>query len=432
MVLKIELFRTEEEIEHVKESERKRFRDSDVVDQIVILNQQLRKIRWEFTDIRRQINENQRTIADCFKNKESQRAQELIRVNHGLSQREKEIDQQVKSGEGKQRELMRQVGNLPLPGVPVFESEQNNPVIRNWDGGVEVSVDSVLPHHKLLEQIGGYDQMRGVKVIGHRGYFLRGVGVKLNLALQRYALDFLEERNYTWLQPPVMIKEELMEKTAELEDFDQTLYRLKDGDGYLVATSEQPISAYHAGEALARSSLPIRYAGVSQCFRKEAGAHGKETWGIFRVHQFDKVEQFVLSAPEESERIHQEMLQVSEEFYQSLGLNYQIVEIVSGGLNNTAARKFDLEAWFPSYGEYKELVSCSNCTDYQSRDLKIKMDGEVGEFVHLLNGTLCATQRTICCLLENYQTDGGVVVPKVLRPYMGGLELMEWAEGEGG
>lgn len=197
---------------------------------------------------------------------------------------------------------------------------------------------------------------------------------------------------------------------------------------YLIATSEQPISAYHRHEWLQPESLPIRYAGISSCFRKEAGAHGKDAWGIFRIHQFEKVEQFVVTSPDESWNAHNQMIQVCEEFYQSLGLSYQVVAIASGALNNAAAKKLDLEAWFPTLGVFRELVSASNCTDYQSRAMETRYSVGGGkkstatqqkEYVHMLNATLCATERTICCLLENYQTDTGVVIPEVLRPFVG-------------
>ena len=223
-----------------------------------------------------------------------------------------------------------------------------------------------------------------------------------------------------------------MAETCQLNDFDEQLYKVttgkdcdEDGIGefYLIATSEQPISAYFFKERLDAKELPLRFAGNSTCFRKEAGAHGKDTWGIFRIHQFEKIEQFVITDPESSWQEHENMIKVSEEFYQSLGLPYRVVSIVSGALNDAAAKKYDLEAWFPGYDTYRELVSCSNCTDFQSRGLDIKLNPVKGEkeppYVHMLNSTLCATQRTLCCILENYQTNDGVVIPEVLRPYVG-------------
>lgn len=250
----------------------------------------------------------------------------------------------------------------------------------------------------------------------------------LNLALVQYGLQFLAKRGYTAMQPPFFMKKEVMAETCQLSDFDDQLYQVKEGktsddEFYLIATSEQPISGYHRGETMDDKQLPIRYSGFSSCFRKEAGAHGKDNWGIFRVHQFEKIEQFIICKPEESWAMHEEMIKVSEEFYQSLELPYQVISIVSGALNDAAAKKYDLEAWFPGYGAFRELVSCSNCTDYQSRclDIKCGQNTKEGErrFVHMLNGTLTATERTLCCILENYQTEAGVKVPTVLQPYVG-------------
>lgn len=221
-----------------------------------------------------------------------------------------------------------------------------------------------------------------------------------------------------------------------MSDFEENLYKVTghsaDEPFYLVATSEQPISALHRGEWIDPTDLPIRYAGVSSCFRKEAGAHGKDVWGIFRVHQFEKVEQFCITTPDKSWEMQEEMIKIAEEFYQGLELPYHVINIVSGELNDAAARKYDLEAWFPGYGTYRELVSCSNCTDFQSRGLDVRLQvgkekaGKDKAFVHMLNATLCATERTMCCILENYQTPEGFRVPKVLQPFMGGLEFVPY------
>ena len=227
-----------------------------------------------------------------------------------------------------------------------------------------------------------------------------------------------------------------MAETAQLEEFDEALYKVHGDNGdekYLIATSEQPISAYHRKEWIQPQELPIKYAGLSTCFRKEAGSHGKDAWGIFRIHQFEKVEQFAITDPAKSWEMHGEMLKVAEGFYQSLGLPYKVINIVSGELNNAAAKKLDLEAWFPTLAEWRELVSCSNCTDYQARAMETRYGSKKSndtekQYVHMLNATLCATERTICCILENYQTEEGVVVPECLRPFMGGMEIMPFVK----
>ena len=308
---------------------------------------------------------------------------------------------------------VKTIGNIVHESVPVSDNEDNNEVVRDWaPEGVKVEKRDCLSHHEVLTRIDGYDPERGVKVVGHRGYFLRQWGVFLNQALINYGLQFLAERGYTPLQTPQFMLKDYMGKTAQLEQFDEELYKVVDGeaDKYLIATSEQPISAFHADEWLGPKDVPIKYAGYSTCYRREAGSHGRDAWGIFRVHQFEKIEQFLLTDPEKSWEAFEEMISTSEAFYQTLGLPYRVVAIVSGALNNAAAKKFDLEACFPFQGEYKELVSCSNCTDYQSRALEIrfgpkKLTETKKTYVHALNSTLCATTRTICCILENYQTE---------------------------
>ncbi|XP_002467553.2 serine--tRNA ligase, cytoplasmic [Sorghum bicolor] len=239
------------------------------------------------------------------------------------------------------------------------------------------------------------------------------------------------------MQTPFFMRKETMRKCAQLVQFDEELYKVT-GDGeekYLIATSEQPMCAYHLGDRIHPDELPIRYAGYSTCFRKEAGSHGRDTAGIFRVHQFEKIEQFCITNPNgnDSWEMLEEMIKNSEDFYKEIGLPYQVVSIVSGALNDAASKKYDLEAWFPASNTYRELVSCSNCTDYQARRLGItygqKQDEQSNNrFVHMLNSTLTATERTLCCILENNQKEGGVEVPKVLQPYMGGIEFLPFKQ----
>lgn len=328
---------------------------------------------------------------------------------------------------------LRLVGNIVHSSVPISKNEDDNVVVKKWGTIDDTKTGKGYHHHELLYMIDGYSSERGVNVAGHRAYFLKGVGVLLNQALINYGLSFLMKKSYTALQPPYFMRKEVMADTAQLEEFDEALYKVTGGpddpEMYLIATSEQPISAYHRGEWLAPEELPLRYAGNSTCFRKEAGSHGRDAWGIFRIHQFEKIEQFVLTAPDKSWEMHEELIRTCEEFYQSLGLSYHIINIVSGALNNAAAKKYDLEAWFPKLGVFRELVSASNCTDYQARAMETryghkKMGQTEKTYVHMLNATLCATERTICCILENYQTDKGVVVPEVLRPFMGGIDFM--------
>merc|ERR1712176_363887 len=307
-----------------------------------------------------------------------------------------------------------------------------------------------LTHDELLWRIGGYEPTRGSNVAGHRAYFLTNAGVLLNQAIINYGIAFLSARGYNVVQPPFFMNKDVMASIAQLDDFDEQLYKVSgktdDPDSeskekYLIATSEQPLCAYHKDEWVEKSSLPLRYAGISTCFRKEAGSSGKDIRGIFRVHQFEKIEQFCLVDDdlETSQAEHKRMLEAAKEFYDSLGFSYRVVCLVSHELNDAAVKKYDLEAWFPGQNAYRELVSCSNCTDYQARGVGTRCGGkkEVKKgdltarqsYVHMLNSTLCATGRGICCLLETHQTADGVNIPEVLQPYMGGKEFLPFVRG---
>jgi len=285
--------------------------------------------------------------------------------------------------------------------------------------------------------IDGVELDAGVEVAGNRGYYLKGPTVLLEFALIQFGLHLLYQKNYTPLYTPFFMRKEVMQEVAQLSQFDEELYKVvgkaseqtEDNtldEKYLIATSEQPIAALHRGETFDNNQLPKRYVGISSCFRQEVGSHGRDTRGIFRVHQFEKLEQFCITSPKNnlSWEMMSEMLLNAEEFCKMLGISYRIVNIVSGALNNAAAKKYDLEAWFPGSGTFRELVSCSNCTDYQSRRLRIKYGygkdkvDSTKQFVHMLNSTLCATTRLICVLLETYQTDIGVEIPEALRSYL--------------
>ncbi|CCU76687.1 unnamed protein product [Blumeria hordei] len=412
----------------IKDSQRKRFAPEEAVDEVIALYEDHRKTQYAATQINTKINEIQKQIG--VKRKAKENADELMKQKLKLETDKKEALENAAGKELILKKKISTIGNLVHNSVPVNNDEDCNIIQKIWaPEGMDVVKRDVLSHHEVLTRLDGYDPERGVKVVGHRGYFLKKWGVFLNQALINYSLEFLDSKDYTPLQTPQFMSKDYMAKTAQLEQFDEELYKVSDGDPkndkYLIATSEQPISAFHADEWLVGKDLPIRYAGFSSCYRREAGSHGRDAWGIFRVHQFEKIEQFVLTDPEKSWDTFDDMISISEEFYQSLGVPYRVVSIVSGALNNAAAKKYDLEAWFPFQGEYKELVSCSNCTDYQSRALEIrfgtKLQSEIRKkYVHALNSTLCATERAMCCLLENFQTEEGFNVPEPLRKYLPG------------
>jgi len=281
-------------------------------------------------------------------------------------------------------------------------------------------------HSNLLQMIKAVDYKRGSSISGHRGYFLKGPGVILNVSLIRYGLDFLSKKRFISLQPPFFMDSDLLKNCSQLEDFKEQLYSLGEGkEKYMIATSEQPISAFHSNEKLTKKNLPLRYSGFSTCFRKEGGNLGKDLAGIFRVHQFEKIEQFILSDPEKmkSWNLFEELLKNTQEFYSSLNIPYICIDIPSGSINNSPSRKVDLLGWFPSTNSYKELVSCSNCTDFQSEKMDTRLfpipKNQDRKFVHMLNSTLCATTRVICCILENNQTPLGIKIPEIIRSYVG-------------
>ncbi|KAI8318317.1 seryl-tRNA synthetase [Martensiomyces pterosporus] len=421
----------------IRESQRRRGADPKVVDEVIELYQEWTKVKFDLDEVSRTLNANQKEIGKKMKAKED--ASELLAKKKELDSKKKELMEVEQAKDKALRAKVNGVGNIVHDSVPVSSTEDDNEVIRtHFVGGVEPQHQPKLrSHHEVLYLLGGYDQERGAKVAGHRGYFLTGAGVDLNLALINYGLQFLGKKGYTKIQTPFFMRREIMAKTAQLSQYDEELYKVtgEGEDKYLIATSEQPISAFHSGEWFDQPSeqLPVKYAGYSTCFRKEAGAHGKDTWGIFRVHQFEKIEQFVLTEPEKSWEMFDEMITTSEEFFKSLGISYRVVAIVSSALNDAAAKKYDLEAWFPHQGEYKELVSCSNCTDYQSRNLEIrcgtkKMGDREKKYVHCLNSTLCATERALCCLVENYQTPDGLKIPAPLVPFMGGVDFIPFVK----
>lgn len=326
--------------------------------------------------------------------------------------------------------VLNTIGNIVHEDIPVdIDEEKNKVVVLHGD----VTKKGKYNHVDLMEMLDGMDcSERVTKLAGGRAYVLKGDLVLLQQALVQYATRFLAVRGYTPFYPPVFMTKESMAAVAQLSQFDEELYKVtgEGEDKYLIATSEQPICAYHRNRWYSPEDLesPVKYAGISSCFRKEAGSHGRDTTGIFRVHQFDKIEQFVVCSPRDgvSWKCFAEMTNTAEEFYKTLNLPFQVINIVTGALNNAAAKKHDLEAWFPGSGKFRELVSCSNCTDYQSRAIACRYGSSnrgtsahnIKEHPHMLNATLCAITRTMCCICENYQTEDGIVVPDVLREFM--------------
>ena len=417
-----------------KENQKKRNRPPELIDEIIEEDKQYRAALKRKADLAKERGAvmqamNPKKSGNLSEEQKNEIKEKSKKLKDQLQEAEEETERLFTSVEKK----LCQVGCMIQEDVPFDLDEANNKVVAIC--GKIPEIPNWRPHNELLEMIDGYDSERGARVAGHRGFYLKGAALRLNQALFRYGLDFLESRKFQPMHTPFFMRSDVMGRVCQLEDFQETLYHIdsptndpKD-DCFLIATSEQTLCGFHLNESLSDADLPKRYAGFSTCFRKEAGASGKDNWGIFRVHQFEKVEQFCITSPHggESDKIHHEMINNACEFNRTLGIPFRVVLVVSGELNYSTSKKYDIEGWFPSYGTYRELVSGSNCLDFQSRKLDIryghgKTKDEKGnlekEYVHMLNCTLVATERTLCAILENYQTPDGIRVPKILQPYM--------------
>ncbi|KXJ09409.1 Serine--tRNA ligase, cytoplasmic [Exaiptasia diaphana] len=457
MVLDLDLFRVDKggNPDKIRENQSKRYSDVTLVDQVVEADSQWRKIRFSMDNWNKLRNLCSKQIGEKMKKKEPVGSSDVlppeilekletltpedmqnltvtqIKMVRGLVDEGMEkCNVEVVRLEKLRNDKLFEVGNWLHDSVHISNDEDENPIERTFG---DSSVHKKYSHVDLVHMVDGVDTERGSAVAGGRGYFLKGPLVFLEHALIQHATRMLYERGFVPLSTPYFMRKEVMQEVAQLSQFDEELYKVigKGADEagyeekYLIATSEQPIAAFHRGEWMDKNDLPKKYAGFSSCFRQEVGAHGRDTRGIFRVHQFEKVEQFVICSPHDnvSWEMFDEMVNNAEEFTKSLGIPYRIVNIVSGALNNAAAKKLDLEAWFPASGAFRELVSCSNCTDYQARRLQVrygqtKKMGASTEYVHMLNATMCAVSRVICAILENCQEEDGVRMPQILHPYL--------------
>ncbi|HIH35104.1 MAG TPA: serine--tRNA ligase [Methanosphaera sp.] len=422
-MLDIKLFRDEPDI--IFDSERKRFRETTNAEKVIEYDNLWRNGIKRLNDLRSEKNK----LSKSFKQaKQDGTFEEVLAKSKEVSNEIKELEPKIDEYLQTRDEYRYKVGNIIDAEVPISDTEDDNTIIKKE--GVIPSFDfTPLNHVDLIEKIDGADTETAGSIAGSRFYYLKQDILFMNLALIQFALNELVKKGYTPLQTPFFIKSQVAEETSELGEFQETLYKVENEDLYLIATAEQTLAALHRDEIIDSEDLPLRYCALSTCFRKEAGSHGKDTLGIFRVHQFEKVEQFIYSTPEESGNEHKKLLEVTEEIYKKLGLPYRVVSIVSSALNDNAAIKYDLEAWFPGSETYRELVSCTNCKDYQARKIKTRV-GKAGsgdsKMLHTLNSTAIATERTMCCILENYQQeDGSIKIPEVLVPYMNGKTVIE-------
>lgn len=339
------------------------------------------------------------------------------------------LEKQVAEKEQRVHDLLMRLPNLLHESVPQGKDESDNVQVRAWGKPPRFSF-TPKGHIELGLALDIVDMERAGKIAGARFFYLKNEGVLLDLAILHFALEEMVKKGYKANEPPFMMRREAYEGVIALSDFEDVLYKIENENLYLIATSEHPMAAMYMNETLLADSLPMKMTGISTNFRKEAGAHGKDTRGIFRTHQFNKVEQFIFCRPEDSWKLHEELLRNGEDLAQKLGLPYRVVNVCTADIGTVAAKRYDIEAWMPAQEAYRELGSCSNCTDYQARRLNIKYREKEGEppkgFVHTLNNTALATGRTIVAILENcQQPDGSVVIPEVLRKYMMGIDKME-------
>ncbi|CAL9477447.1 Serine--tRNA ligase [Streptomyces sp. enrichment culture] len=408
----------------MRASQRARGEDVALVDSLLSADERRRSSGVRFDELRAE----QKALGKLIGKATGDEKTELLKKASQLAADVKAADAERDAADAETQELLRKLGNLVHPDVPVggeedFVTLETHGTIRDF------AAEGFEPrdHLELGQLLGAIDVERGAKVSGSRFYFLTGVGALLELALVNAAMAQATAAGFTPMLTPALVRPQSMAGTGFLGQAAQDVYHLAEDDLYLVGTSEVALAAYHMDEIIDADRLPLRYAGFSPCFRREAGSHGKDTRGIFRVHQFDKVEMFSYVTPEESQEEHRRLLEWEKQWLTSLELPFRVIDVASADLGSSAARKFDCEAWIPTQGKYRELTSTSDCTEFQSRRLSIRVreDKKVRPLA-TLNGTLCAVPRTIVAILENHQqADGSVRVPEVLRPYLGGREVLE-------
>jgi len=365
---------------------------------------------------------NQVALEISQKKKAGEDASSILSEMKEVSAELSKLESGQESVENTYSKLALTIPNLVHESVPIGVDENANKEIKKW-GKIPNFDFKINDHIDISENLDLVDLERAAKVAGARFYYLKNDLVRLNQSLIHYGLDFLAKKEYSLVQPPYMINRESMEGAVIADDFEEVIYKVEDEDLYMIGTSEHAMAAMRAKEIMEGKELPLRYAGVSPCFRKEAGAHGRDQKGIFRVHQFDKIEQFVFSRPEDSWKEHEKMLAVAEEFYQNLEIPHRVMLLSSADMGKVSAKTYDIEAWMAGQNAYREIVSCSNCLDYQARRLKIRFRDKTNEdtqYLHTLNSTLIATTRVMVSIMENFQTkDGHIRIPSVLQSYMG-------------
>jgi len=390
------------------------------LDGLIESDQKRREFIIKTDDLRKKKNQVAITISE--KKKDGEDASSILAEMKNISNELAKLESEQEEIEKKYLKLASTIPNLVDESVPIGPDESANKEIKKW-GNIPKFDFKIKDHIDISEDLNLVDLERAAKVAGARFYYLKNDLVRLNQALIHFGLDFLAEKGYSLVQPPYMINRESMEGAVIAEDFEEVIYKVQEEDLYMIGTSEHAMAAMHSKEIIEGKNIPMKYAGISPCFRKEAGAHGRDQKGIFRVHQFDKIEQFIFSKPEDSWKEHEKMLAIAEEFYQKLEIPYRVMLLSTGDIGKISAKTYDIEAWMAGQNAYREIVSCSNCLEYQARRLKIRFRDKTNEdtqYIHTLNSTLIATTRVLVAIMENFQTkEGHIRIPQVLQSYMG-------------
>ena len=423
-MLGINMFREHADI--IRADHDKRGLPHDQIEEVISLDNDWKKALYDADKLRRVRNKAPRGIADAKKAGNDEKMRDILAEVASLGEQIDALGVDADNLERSRDALRMKIPNILHESVPIGDNDEGN-TLHSKHGNKRDYTFEPKTHNQLIDENKWVDLPRAAKIAGSRFYFLKGDLARMELALQQYAVDFLTDRGYTFVQPPVMMNRTAYEGVTDLADFETVMYNVQPEGFYTIATSEHPLTAMFMDEVMEPSMLPMKMVGVSPCFRREVGAHGQSDKGIWRVHQFTKIEQIIISKPEDSWELHEELLSNCIELWNSLDLHYEVVNICTGDMGTVASKKYDLEAWLPGVGTYKEVVSCSNCTDYQANRLKMRFRTSDGnESVHTLNSTAVATSRALVAIIEQNQTENGEVeIPQVLQTYMQGQKTLQ-------
>ncbi len=418
-MLDIKLIR--EQPEMVKENMKKKFQDPSLVDKLLKFDETVREHMNEAQKLRSERNALSKGISEAKKTKDEKKANELMQQAKEIPDRIEKTEKKLADAKEKQQKLLLKIPNIMHEAVPIGKDDSENVEIKRWGEPKEIDRE-VKTHPEILENLDAADFDISARTSGNGFYYLKGKFALLNQALIRFAIDFMQKRGYTYIEPPLMLHKEVLDAAMDTESFKDTIYSIEGEDLHLIGTSEHALLGIHAKEAIAENELPKKYFSYSMCFRKEIGSHGINEKGLWRTHQFNKVEQFIFCKPEDSYQYYDELLNNSEELFQGLGLPYRVIECCSGDLATWKAKSCGMEVWRPTVGGYGEITSLTNCTDFQARGLGIRVVYNDGNraVLHTLNNTAIATSRALVAIVENFQNaDGSITVPEALRPYLG-------------